>query len=93
MPDYHDEIEKEHRREWPSLWKAIDALLAATPQGPTPAFTGEPRRMTTVDKLERAIRALADALDADPFIGKTIDFPQVVENALRADRIERSIGK
>lgn len=28
-PAWHRGIMERHRREWPTLWKAIDALLAA----------------------------------------------------------------
>jgi hypothetical protein len=28
-PDYHDKVMKKHRREWPVLWNALDALLKA----------------------------------------------------------------
>jgi hypothetical protein len=28
-PDYHDKVERRHRREWPRLWQAIDDVLAA----------------------------------------------------------------
>jgi hypothetical protein len=40
-PDIHFEIMARHRREWPTLWAAIDRLLLGT--------------STTVDELRRAI--------------------------------------
>lgn len=29
VPAYHRDIMRRHRREWPSLWHAIDAVLRA----------------------------------------------------------------
>lgn len=29
-PRYHHKMMAKHRAEWPTLWRAIDALLAAT---------------------------------------------------------------
>lgn len=28
VPAYHDDILRRHRREWPTLWEAIDKLLS-----------------------------------------------------------------
>jgi len=33
-PRYHREIQARHRREWPTLWKAIDNLLRAVQEPP-----------------------------------------------------------
>lgn len=30
FPSYHREVMERHRREWPTLWKALDELLAPT---------------------------------------------------------------
>jgi len=27
VPEYHEEIRKRHRKEWPMLWKAIDKVI------------------------------------------------------------------
>ena len=32
VPEYHRTIMARHRREWPTLWQAIDALLAVERQ-------------------------------------------------------------
>jgi hypothetical protein len=32
VPAYHAEIMARHRREWPTLWQAIDELLSAIPE-------------------------------------------------------------
>jgi hypothetical protein len=32
QPDYHQKVMARHRKEWPTLWKAIDAALEDTPQ-------------------------------------------------------------
>lgn len=29
-PLWHQKIMRRHRKEWPTLWKAIDTLMAAT---------------------------------------------------------------
>lgn len=30
MPAYHREVMARHRREWPTLWNALDKLVGAT---------------------------------------------------------------
>lgn len=32
-PQYHREVMARHRREWPTLWKALDALVKADAAG------------------------------------------------------------
>ena len=27
MPEYHQQIMKKHRQEWPTLWQALDEIL------------------------------------------------------------------
>lgn len=35
VPSYHRRIMRRHRDEWPTLWRAIDALLARSPSETT----------------------------------------------------------
>jgi hypothetical protein len=33
VPGYHRQVMQRHRSEWPTLWRALDQLVAATSQG------------------------------------------------------------
>jgi hypothetical protein len=61
-PDVHDEIMTRHRREWPTLWRAIDRLVAGSAT-PTPLGIVPQSGVVEIDN-EQAQALLSDALSA-----------------------------
>lgn len=58
-PDVHDAIMRRHRAEWPTLWAAIDALLAHSDIPPMP--TDPPSFLyRVVEKSGEAVTTVTD---------------------------------
>lgn len=69
-PAYHREVMARHRKEWPALWRALDALVRGNADVERPTFTVEvwPRSASGGDP---AAQYDADVVDVVKIDGRT----------------------